>query len=64
MILFSDILTPITGMNIPFDIIAGKGPVILDPIRTLEQVRGGGRCCACATSSGATGACCFWDCQC
>ena len=34
VILFSDILTPITGMNIPFDIVAGKGPVIFDPIRT------------------------------
>lgn len=36
VILFSDILTPITGMNIPFDITAGKGPVIFDPIRTME----------------------------
>jgi uroporphyrinogen decarboxylase len=39
VILFSDILTPLTGMNIPFDITAGKGPVIADPIRTME-VRG------------------------
>ena len=23
-------------MNIPFDITAGKGPVIADPIRTME----------------------------
>lgn len=38
VILFSDILTPITGMNIPFDITAGKGPVIFDPIRTMPQV--------------------------
>jgi hypothetical protein len=36
VILFSDILTPLTGMNIPFDITAGKGPVIADPIRTRE----------------------------
>lgn len=36
VILFSDILTPLTGMNIPFDITAGKGPVIADPIRTME----------------------------
>lgn len=36
VILFSDILTPIAGMNIPFDITAGKGPVIFDPIRTME----------------------------
>ena len=39
VILFSDILTPLTGMNIPFDISAGKGPIIHDPIRTME-VRG------------------------
>ena len=39
MILFSDILTPLTGMNIPFDILAGSGPVIHDPIRTMEQVK-------------------------
>lgn len=38
VILFSDILTPITGMNIPFDILASKGPVIFDPIRTQKQV--------------------------
>jgi uroporphyrinogen decarboxylase len=36
VILFSDILTPIAGMNIPFDITAGKGPVIFDPIRTMK----------------------------
>ena len=34
VILFSDILTPLTGMNIPFDIVQGKGPIIHDPIRT------------------------------
>jgi uroporphyrinogen decarboxylase len=39
VILFSDILTPLTGMGIEFDITAGKGPVIADPIRTLEQVK-------------------------
>lgn len=39
VILFSDILTPLTGMNIPFDITTGKGPIIHDPIRTME-VRG------------------------
>lgn len=38
VILFSDILTPITGMSIPFDIVAGKGPVIFDPIRTTAAV--------------------------
>ncbi|RVW42431.1 Uroporphyrinogen decarboxylase, chloroplastic [Vitis vinifera] len=42
VILFSDILTPLSGMNIPFDIIKGKGPVIFNPLRTaddVEQVR-------------------------
>lgn len=38
VVLFSDILTPLTGMNIPFDIIAGTGPVIAKPIRTMEDV--------------------------
>jgi uroporphyrinogen decarboxylase len=38
VVLFSDILTPLTGMNIPFDIVAGRGPVISKPIRTLEDV--------------------------
>lgn len=26
-------------MNIGFDIVEGKGPIIHDPIRTMEQVR-------------------------
>lgn len=42
VILFSDILTPLPGMNIPFDIIKGKGPLIYNPLRTaaeVEQVR-------------------------
>ncbi|WMV33782.1 hypothetical protein MTR67_027167 [Solanum verrucosum] len=38
VILFSDILTPLSGMNIPFDIIKGKGPVIFDPPTTLSDV--------------------------
>ncbi|QCD98693.1 uroporphyrinogen decarboxylase [Vigna unguiculata] len=38
VILFSDILTPLSGMNIPFDIVKGKGPVIFDPIHTDAQV--------------------------
>lgn len=32
----SDILTFLPGVNIPFDITAGKGPIIADPIRTME----------------------------
>ncbi|KAK6145611.1 hypothetical protein DH2020_022431 [Rehmannia glutinosa] len=38
VILFSDILTPLSGMNIPFDIVKGKGPIIFDPIRTAADV--------------------------
>lgn len=38
VILFSDILTPLPGLNIPFDITAGQGPIIADPIRCMEQV--------------------------
>ncbi|XP_016512042.1 uroporphyrinogen decarboxylase, chloroplastic-like [Nicotiana tabacum] len=38
VILFSDILTPLSGMNIPFDIIKGKGPVIFDPLGTAADV--------------------------
>lgn len=39
VILFSDILTPLPGVGIPFDIIESRGPVIDPPIRTLEQVQ-------------------------
>eukprot|EP00798_Chlamydomonas_sp_ICE-L_P009747 gene9747-7622_t len=39
VVLFSDILTPLSGMNIPFDIGQGNGPVIFEPIRTMEQVK-------------------------
>ncbi|KAJ6858598.1 hypothetical protein NC652_041020 [Populus alba x Populus x berolinensis] len=38
VILFSDILTPLSGMNIPFDIVKGKGPVIFNPLRTADDV--------------------------
>ncbi|KAE8682262.1 Uroporphyrinogen decarboxylase [Hibiscus syriacus] len=38
VILFSDILTPLSGMNIPFDIVKGKGPIIFDPIATAADV--------------------------
>jgi uroporphyrinogen decarboxylase len=38
VILFSDILTPLTGMGIPFDIIESKGPIIEPAIRTREQI--------------------------
>lgn len=38
VILFSDILTPLPGMGIDFDIVESKGPLIQDPIRNLAQV--------------------------
>lgn len=38
VIMFSDILTPLPGIGIPFDIIESKGPIIDPPIRTQEQV--------------------------
>ena len=38
--MFSYILTPLPGMNIPFDIVKGKGPIIFDPISTAD------RCCS------------------
>ncbi|MCS7291572.1 MAG: uroporphyrinogen decarboxylase [Gloeomargarita sp. SKYBB_i_bin120] len=39
VILFSDILTPLPGMGIDFDIIESRGPIIDPPIRTAEQIR-------------------------
>ncbi len=39
VILFSDILTPLPGMGIDFDIVESKGPIIQDPIRELSQVK-------------------------
>jgi uroporphyrinogen decarboxylase len=39
VILFSDILTPLPGIGIPFDIIESRGPIIDPPIRTLQQVQ-------------------------
>jgi uroporphyrinogen decarboxylase len=38
VILFSDILTPLPGMGIDFDIIESKGPIIEPAIRTRAQV--------------------------
>jgi len=38
VIMFSDILTPLDGMGIPFDIIESRGPIIDSPIRTQAQV--------------------------
>jgi uroporphyrinogen decarboxylase len=38
VILFSDILTPLPGMGIDFDIVESKGPIIQNPIRDINQV--------------------------
>lgn len=38
VILFSDILTPLPGIGIPFDIIESKGPIIDPPIRSKQQI--------------------------
>ena len=38
VIMFSDILTPLPGIGIPFDIIEQRGPVIDPPIRSQEQI--------------------------
>ncbi|MFP5268848.1 uroporphyrinogen decarboxylase [Coleofasciculus sp.] len=40
VILFSDILTPLPGLGIPFDIIESKGPIIDPPIRSQAQIDG------------------------
>lgn len=39
VIFFSDILTPLPALGIEFDVIKGKGPVISDPVRSLERVK-------------------------
>jgi uroporphyrinogen decarboxylase len=38
VIMFSDILTPLPGLGIPFDIIESKGPIIEPAIRTQAQI--------------------------
>jgi uroporphyrinogen decarboxylase len=38
VILFSDILTPLPGVGIPFDIIESRGPIIEPAIRTQAQI--------------------------
>lgn len=41
VIFFSDILTPLPAMGIEFDVIKGKGPLISNPVRSLEHVSAG-----------------------
>jgi uroporphyrinogen decarboxylase len=38
VILFSDILTPLPGIGIPFEIIESQGPILPHPIRSQTQV--------------------------
>ncbi|MDJ0556630.1 MAG: uroporphyrinogen decarboxylase family protein, partial [Microcoleaceae cyanobacterium MO_207.B10] len=38
VILFSDILTPLPGIGINFDIVESKGPIIDPPIRSQSQI--------------------------
>ena len=38
VIMFSDILTPLPGIGIDFDIVERKGPLFETPIRTQEQI--------------------------
>ncbi len=38
VIMFSDILTPLPGIGIPFDIIESQGPIFENPIRTQQQI--------------------------
>lgn len=39
VILFSDILTPLPGLGIGFDIVESQGPVIHEPIRSAAQIK-------------------------
>lgn len=38
-IIFADLLLPFTPMGVDFEFLAGEGPVVHTPIRTLDQVR-------------------------
>ncbi|YAI82211.1 MAG: uroporphyrinogen decarboxylase [cyanobacterium endosymbiont of Rhopalodia sterrenbergii] len=38
VIMFSDILTPLPGLGIPFEIAERQGPIIDSPIRTQQQI--------------------------
>uniref|UniRef100_A0A383V4C4 Uroporphyrinogen decarboxylase n=1 Tax=Tetradesmus obliquus TaxID=3088 RepID=A0A383V4C4_TETOB len=39
VILFSDILTPLPGIGVPFEIDDNKGPLLDNPIRSKEQLK-------------------------
>jgi uroporphyrinogen decarboxylase len=38
-IIFADLLLPLTPMGLDFEFIANEGPVIQNPLRTLEQIQ-------------------------
>src|ERR1700744_6327617 len=38
-IIFADLLLPFTPMGLDFEFVAGEGPVVHTPLRTLEQIR-------------------------
>ena len=38
-IIFADLLLPFTPMGLNFEFVAGEGPVVHEPIRSLEQVQ-------------------------
>ncbi|MEI9978942.1 MAG: uroporphyrinogen decarboxylase [Edaphobacter sp.] len=38
-IIFADLLLPLTPMGLDFEFVAGEGPVVHTPVRTLEQVK-------------------------
>lgn len=48
VIMFSDILTVLPALGIEFDMVKGKGPVILNPVRCIEDVQQM-RCDTCST---------------
>ncbi|MFM9107967.1 MAG: uroporphyrinogen decarboxylase [Chloroflexota bacterium] len=37
-VLFADIMLPLTGMGVPFEILPSVGPVVAEPVRTVAQV--------------------------
>lgn len=39
MLCCSDILTPLPALGVPFEIDDVKGPIIAEPVRSLEQAR-------------------------
>src|SRR5690349_12094881 len=38
-VLFSDIVVPLKAAGVDLDIVAGTGPVVANPVRTMDDVR-------------------------